>query len=293
MTVEFVAEGAHVWAPPQGATVGGDTVGSDGLSSPVFVPAPFRLPYPVVRLPHPTEATREAEAAIADEVTVALRQRRGLAALLARLPRRSARQLVEAAAAIGLIITFSPLLLATALAIKLTSRGPVLFRQDRSGLHRRVFQMYKFRTMYVDNDDTEQRRLMREQLVAKEPPTGGQPGIYKLAVDPRVTPVGRFLRQFSIDELPQLWNVVLGEMSLVGPRPYVPWEAEYFPPEVSQRFSVRPGMTGLWQVSGRSTLDYRTALNIDVYYVQNKSLWFDLRILARTAIVVFDRSGTR
>jgi lipopolysaccharide/colanic/teichoic acid biosynthesis glycosyltransferase len=82
-------------------------------------------------------------------------------------------------------------------------------------------------------------------------------------------------------------------MSLVGPRPYVPWEAEYFPPEVWKRFTVRPGMTGLWQVSGRSTLDYRTALNIDVYYAENKSVWLDLRILARTAIVVFDRSGTR
>jgi lipopolysaccharide/colanic/teichoic acid biosynthesis glycosyltransferase len=269
--------------------VGGDSVGSDGSISPAFVEALYRLPYPVVRLPHHMpEAAHGTE-----EITVALRPKRGLAALLARLPKRSARQLIEAAAAVVLIIAFSPILLATAAAIKLTSRGPVLFRQDRSGLHRRVFQMYKFRTMYVDNDDTEQRRLMREQLVADEPPTGGQPGIYKLAVDPRVTPVGGFLRQFSIDELPQLWNVVRGEMSLVGPRPYVPWEAQYFPPEVWKRFTVRPGMTGLWQVSGRSTLDYRTALNIDVYYAENKSLWLDLRILVRTAIVVFDRSGTR
>ncbi len=288
MTVEFVAEGAPAWSPPQGASVGGSSGGFDALSSPAFMPAPFRLPYPVVRLPHQTDVKHELE-----ETTVILRRKRGLAGLLARLPRRSARQLIEAAAAIGLIILFAPLLLATALAIKLTSRGPILFRQERSGLHRRVFQMYKFRTMYVDNDDSQWRQLMREQLIADEPPTGGEPGIYKIARDPRVTPVGKLLRQFSIDELPQLWNVVRGEMSLVGPRPYVPWEAELFPAEVAKRFSVRPGMTGLWQVSGRSTVDYRKALQIDVHYVETKSLWLDLRILARTAIVVFDRSGTR
>ncbi|GGM57588.1 sugar transferase [Dactylosporangium sucinum] len=216
--------------------------------------------------------------------------RRGL---LRRLPRRSARQLVESVAALVLIVLFAPLLLATAVAVALTSRGPVLFRQDRVGLHREVFTMLKFRTMYVDNDDAEHRRLMRAQLTADEPPTGGEPGIYKLARDPRITPVGRFLRECSIDELPQLWNVVRGEMSLVGPRPYVPWEAAFFPPSAERRFAVRPGMTGLWQVSGRSTLDYRTALQIDVYYADHKSLWLDLRILARTAVVVFDRAASR
>src|SRR6266545_4412981 len=239
LTVEFVAEGAPAWSPPQGASVGGSSGGFDALSSPAFMPAPFRLPYPVVRLPHQTDVKHELE-----ETTVILRRKRGLAGLLA-------------------------------------------------SLHRRVFQMYKFRTMYVDNDDSQWRQLMREQLIADEPPTGGEPGIYKIARDPRVTPVGKLLRQFSIDELPQLWNVVRGEMSLVGPRPYVPWEAELFPAEVAKRFSVRPGMTGLWQVSGRSTVDYRKALQIDVHYVETKSLWLDLRILARTAIVVFDRSGTR
>jgi lipopolysaccharide/colanic/teichoic acid biosynthesis glycosyltransferase len=251
------------------------------------VPAPVRLPYPPLRLPQGFRS-REPQA-----VAVTRHARRKRTGLLARLPRRSARQLIESAAAIALIVIFAPVLAATAIAIKITSRGPVLFRQDRTGLHRDVFTMFKFRTMYVDNDDTEQRRLMRDQLIADEPPTGGQPGIYKIAQDPRVTPLGRLLRQFSVDELPQLWNVVRGEMSLVGPRPYVPWEAEFFPREVEARFSVRPGMTGLWQVSGRSTLDYRTALNIDVYYAENKSLWLDLNILARTVVVVFDRSGTR
>ncbi|SRR6266498_3262713 len=219
-----------------------------------------------------------------------VRQGRAVTDLLARLPRRSLRQLVESVVAIVLLVLFSPLLIATAITIKLTSRGPVLFRQPRVGLHREHFTMFKFRTMHVDNDDTEHRRLMRAQLTAERPPDGGAGGLYKLANDPRVTPIGGILRQFSIDELPQLLNVLRGEMSLVGPRPYVPWEAELFPPEVEKRFSVRPGMTGLWQVSGRSSIDYRTALNIDVFYTEHKSLWLDLRILARTAVVIFDRS---
>jgi len=203
------------------------------------------------------------------------------------------RQLVESAVALALLILFSPVLIATTIGIKLSSRGPVLFRQARVGWRRQHFTILKFRTMYADNDDSEHRQLMRAQLTAERPPHGGAPGIYKMASDSRVTPLGNFLRQMSIDELPQLWNVVTGEMSLVGPRPYVPWEAELFPPEVEKRFSVRPGMTGLWQVSGRSTVDYRTALALDVHYAETKSLWLDLRILARTALVVFDRSLTR
>jgi lipopolysaccharide/colanic/teichoic acid biosynthesis glycosyltransferase len=218
---------------------------------------------------------------------------RGWSLAHVRLLSRSPGQYVESAVALALLVLFSPVLLLAVAAIKLTSGGPVLFRQPRVGLHLQHFDIFKFRTMYVDNDDTEHRRLMREQLIAEEPPNGGQHGIYKMVNDPRVTPVGRFLRQFSIDELPQLLNVVRGEMSLVGPRPYVPWEAELFPPAVEKRFGVRPGMTGLWQVSGRSTIDYRTALNIDVYYAENKSILLDLRILARTAVVIFDHSLTR
>jgi len=235
---------------------------------------PFPFPYPPVRL------------------RPAVPPKKQFSRILEKVPRRSFRQLVESLVAVVLIIVFSPILVATAIRLKLTSRGPVLFRQERVGLHRRPFLIYKFRTMYLDNDDTEQRRLMREQLTAKEPPAGG-PGIFKMHDDPRITPLGRFLRQTSVDELPQLLNVLRGEMSLVGPRPYVPWEAEHFPPDVEKRFSVRPGMTGLWQVSGRSTVDYRTALRIDVRYAETKSLWLDLRILARTAVVVFDRSLTR
>ena len=252
-----------------------------GAGSVAFLPIPeFR--FPTVHLPQHSR-----------DVSVLPGPRHALTAVLARVPRRSARQLIESAAAIALMLVFAPLLIVTALAIKLTSRGPVLFRQERVGLRRQPFTIFKFRTMYVDNDDSDHRRLMREQLTAEEPPDGGEAGIYKIANDPRVTPIGRFLRQFSIDELPQLLNVVRGEMSLVGPRPYVPWEADLFPPTVERRFGVRPGMTGLWQVSGRSSVDYRTALEIDVHYAIHKSLWLDLRILARTAVVIFDRSLTR
>jgi lipopolysaccharide/colanic/teichoic acid biosynthesis glycosyltransferase len=291
LTVEFVAEGAPTWSLPQGGTVGGDGAGiSNGVGITPFSSTSVDFRYPPVRLPQ--QPQRQAGQSQAGWGTGSV-TRHGRRGLLGRLPRRSVRQLVESVAALGLIVLFSPLLLATAIAIKLTSRGPMLFRQDRTGLHREIFTMYKFRTMYTNNDDAEHRRLMREMLTADEAPTGGEPGIYKIARDPRVTPVGKILRQFSIDELPQLWNVVRGEMSLVGPRPYVPWEAEFFPRSAEKRFSVRPGMTGLWQVSGRSTVDYRTALQIDVHYAEHKSLWLDLRILARTAVVVFDRSGTR
>gem|GEM_PF-1959198 len=283
LIAKFVTEESPVWSSPlPGTASGAGTDLREGSYAPSLHHVPAQFSYPTLQLP-PTSTHSRAR-------TGPRHLRPGF---FARLPRRSARQIIESAAAIALLLIFLPLITAVAIAIKLTSRGPVLFRQERVGLHRQHFTIFKFRTMYVNNDDSEHRRLMREQLTAERPPDGGQPGIYKMAADSRVAPVGRFLRQTSIDELPQLWNVVRGEMSLVGPRPYVPWEAELFPPEVEKRFSVRPGMTGLWQVSGRSTLDYRTALSIDVHYAETKSLWLDLRILARTAVIVFDRSLTR
>jgi lipopolysaccharide/colanic/teichoic acid biosynthesis glycosyltransferase len=296
LTVEFVAESPAVLGSLHGTPTADNGVDiATGPGSMPFLPVP-ELRFPTVHLPRNSRDSRDSRDSrnFRDSRDVSVgRIRRALASVLRRVPRRTARQLVESAAAIGLLLLLSPLLLGTAIAIKLISRGPVLFRQERVGLRRQPFTIFKFRTMYVDNDDSDHRRLMREQLTAERPPNGGEPGIYKIANDPRVTPVGGFLRQFSIDELPQLWNVVRGEMSLVGPRPYVPWEAEFFPPEVEGRFSVRPGMTGLWQVSGRSSVDYLTALEMDVHYTQHKSLWLDLRILMRTAVVIFDRSLTR
>lgn len=197
----------------------------------------------------------------------------------------------RAVAAVLLLLTL-PLLLAVAVAVKLTSPGPVLFAQSRLGLCRQPFTMWKFRTMAVDNDDREHRRYVT-QLLAGEDSHGGERGVYKLAGDPRVTRVGALLRRTSLDELPQLVNVLLGQMALVGPRPVLSWEAEMFPGWAARRFRVRPGMTGLWQVSGRSAVGYREALQFDVEYVTTRTLRLDLQILVRTVGVVLGRSTAR
>lgn len=209
------------------------------------------------------------------------------------IPRRSMRQFVEALVALAILAALSPVLLVVALAVKWTSEGPMLFRQERLGLHRSTFKIIKFRTMSNKNSDAQHREFVKKMLTSDDDVDGGEQGVYKLVNDPRITPIGGFLRRTSIDELPQLWNVVRGEMSLVGPRPVLAWEADLFPPEAERRFACRPGMTGLWQVSGRSTLDFKAALELDVTYVEKKSVWYDISILWRTVGVVFNRSVAR
>ncbi|MEV0562024.1 sugar transferase [Dactylosporangium sp. NPDC050588] len=209
------------------------------------------------------------------------------------IPKRSLRQLVEGLVALGILAALSPVLLVVALAVKWTSEGPMLFRQERLGLHRSTFKIIKFRTMSNKNSDAQHREFVKKMLTSDDDVDGGEQGVYKLVNDPRITPIGGFLRRTSIDELPQLWNVVRGEMSLVGPRPVLAWEADLFPPEAERRFAARPGMTGLWQVSGRSTLDFKAALELDVVYVEKKSVWYDITILWRTVGVVFNRSVAR
>jgi lipopolysaccharide/colanic/teichoic acid biosynthesis glycosyltransferase len=162
-----------------------------------------------------------------------------------------------------------------------SSAGPGLFRQERIGRDGRPFTMLKLRTMRVNCDDEEHRAYVRGML-SDEQQTSAQQGMYKLAADPRITWIGAFLRKTSLDELPQLINVLRGEMSLVGPRPALPWEAEMFQPADRQRFAVRPGITGLWQVSGRSRLTMRQALDLDVEFVRRYSVRQYLTILART-----------
>jgi exopolysaccharide biosynthesis polyprenyl glycosylphosphotransferase len=183
-------------------------------------------------------------------------------------------------AALGLIVTL-PLLVAVALAIKLSDRGPVFFRQRRVGREGKTFSVWKFRTMYVDAE---------ERLAALVDQNESDGLLFKIRNDPRVTPVGRFLRASSLDELPQLVNVLLGEMSLVGPRP-LPAEDGDFLGDVRRRLLVRPGITGLWQVSGRSDLSWDDAVRLDLYYVDNWSLTFDLTILWRTVGVVLRTKG--
>jgi lipopolysaccharide/colanic/teichoic acid biosynthesis glycosyltransferase len=181
------------------------------------------------------------------------------------------------------LVVLSPLLAAIWLAVRLSSPGPAVFRQERLGLGERPFMMYKFRSMRIGASDAIHRDYVSRMLTGD----GGtveaaSNGLFKLQHDPRVTSLGAWLRKTSLDELPQLVNVVRGDMSLVGPRPVLAWEAELFSERSRARFRTRPGLTGLWQVSGRNLLTMPQALELDVEYVRRQSLWLDLTILART-----------
>jgi exopolysaccharide biosynthesis polyprenyl glycosylphosphotransferase len=186
-------------------------------------------------------------------------------------------------AALGLLL-LAPVLAACALAIKLdrNAPGPVLFRQTRVGRHGRLFGIYKFRTMRCDAED------LLAQLHARNEHDGV---LFKVRQDPRISRVGRVLRRYSLDELPQLVNVLRGEMSLVGPRPPLPSEVAAYPSDMRRRLMVRPGLTGLWQVSGRSDLPWEEAMRLDLRYVENWTLTLDLIILMRTGSAVLRASG--
>jgi lipopolysaccharide/colanic/teichoic acid biosynthesis glycosyltransferase len=179
------------------------------------------------------------------------------------------------------LIVLAPLLAALWLAVRLSSPGPAVFRQLRVGRDERPFTIYKFRSMRTGTSDAIHREFV-SRMLTEAPPAGAGNGFYKLADDPRITPLGAWLRRTSLDELPQLVNVVRGDMSLVGPRPVLPWEAELFSDAARVRFRVRPGLTGLWQVSGRARLTMLQALELDAEYVRRQSLWLDLAIIART-----------
>ncbi|MDX6366082.1 MAG: hypothetical protein QOK30_1158 [Nocardioidaceae bacterium] len=182
------------------------------------------------------------------------------------------------------VVALLPLLLVIWAAIRVTSPGGAVFRQTRLGAGRCPFVMYKFRTMKSDTDDTLHReyvaRLLTEEVEAVD-------GLYKLTDDPRITTVGAFLRKTSLDELPQLFNVLSGELSLVGPRPALAYEAALFPGWADARFSVKPGVTGLWQVSGRNRLRMTDGLRLDIDYVARRTIWLDVRILLRTVPALF------
>ena len=191
------------------------------------------------------------------------------------------RALDVSVSAVGLLV-LSPLLALIAIAIKLDSPGPVLFKQVRLGKGGIPFTVYKFRSMYDGAD--KQRDLLRAFNEVRGP-------IFKMRNDPRMTRVGRILRRTSLDELPQLWNVLRGEMSLVGPRPPIPEEVEQYEPWHFKRLAVAPGMTGIWQVSGRSRLSFDEMVVLDIFYVENWSLGLDLRILLRTIPAVISGGG--
>jgi lipopolysaccharide/colanic/teichoic acid biosynthesis glycosyltransferase len=201
------------------------------------------------------------------------------------------RTLDIAGSAIGLVV-LSPLLLAIAIAVRLDSKGRALFRQERFGHELKPFVVNKFRTMHR-NASHEEHRAFVQRLIAgdAERHQRADEALFKLASDPRVTRLGRFLRRSSLDELPQLINVLRGEMSLVGPRPPLAYEVERYPPAAFGRFAVKPGITGLWQVSGRSELTFEEMIELDLEYVRSRSLWLNTRILLSTVWVVLRRKG--
>lgn len=183
------------------------------------------------------------------------------------------------------LVVLSPLLLLLALFVKATSRGPAIFVQKRCGLRGRVFKFYKFRTMVFD---AEEQKAQLEHLNEMRGP------VFKIRRDPRVTRLGAILRKASLDELPQLWNVLRGDMSLVGPRPPLPEEVELYTPRQAQRLSVVPGITGLWQVSGRSSIsDFEEWLELDLRYVRSWTVWLDLKIMVKTVAVVLLARGAQ
>jgi exopolysaccharide biosynthesis polyprenyl glycosylphosphotransferase len=196
------------------------------------------------------------------------------------------KQLLDFFGSLVLLIFLALPLAVVAVVIKVTSPGPVLFRQQRSGLNGRPFTIYKFRTMVTNAEQ------LKAELAAMNEMSGP---VFKVSQDPRVTRVGRWLRKFSIDEFPQLYNVLRGEMSLVGPRPLPVDEVKQFSDMAHRRrLSVKPGLTCLWQVSGRNDVsDFQDWVRLDLEYIDNWSLWLDLKILWRTVPIVLTGAGAR
>ena len=200
---------------------------------------------------------------------------------------------IDVLASLALLVALAPLLALIAALVRLTSPGPILFRQVRLGQMVKPFRMLKFRSMYVDAEDTPHQeyvsRFIRESRRAQEP---GENRVFKLTSDPRVTPLGRILRKTSLDELPQLWNVLKGEMSLVGPRPPLPYELEQYEPWHRRRIlEAKPGITGLWQVVGRSRTTFDEMVRLDLRYARTRSLWTDVKILLATPAAAVSGKG--
>ena len=194
------------------------------------------------------------------------------------------------ASALGLVL-LSPILLLIGLIVRMESPGPALFRQERIGQGSVPFTFYKFRTMADGNDPAIHQKYVRQLITQGSEDLKGDTGSFKIENDPRVTRFGRILRRTSIDELPQLLNVLAGDMSLVGPRPPLRYEVELYSARALRRLECRPGITGLWQVSGRCQTTFDEMVGLDIEYVDDWSLGLDLRILARTVPVVFGRKG--
>jgi lipopolysaccharide/colanic/teichoic acid biosynthesis glycosyltransferase len=198
---------------------------------------------------------------------------------------------VDIGGSTSLLILLLPAVVVVALLLKATSKGPVLFRQERIGRYGRPFTMLKFRTMSANADPAIHRQYV-ERFISSSGAEKGGTEVWKVVNDPRVVRIGRFLRRSSVDEIPQLWNVLVGEMSLVGPRPPVPYEvANYKSWHLRRVLDAKPGMTGLWQVTGRSQTTFDEMVRLDLRYARNRSLWMDLKILAATPRAVLSGKG--
>src|SRR5882672_482884 len=208
---------------------------------------------------------------------------------------RGIKRMMDVTGSLVLLALLSPVFFLIAAAIKLSSRGPVLFRQQRIGEHGTPFTFLKFRSMYANNDSSQHKEYVRQLIAgqaAKNPANGSAEGVFKLTNDPRITTVGGFLRRTSLDELPQFINVLRGEMSLVGPRPPVPYEVEAYATWHRRRLlEAKPGITGLWQVEGRSRVGFDDMVRLDLRYARQSSPWLDVKILLQTPKAVIAGNG--
>ena len=176
------------------------------------------------------------------------------------------------------LLLLSPVIAIVSCAVKFTSKGPIFFSQKRVGKNGQLFDMYKFRSMVVNAEE------LKEKLANQNEMSGP---MFKMKDDPRVTKVGKFIRKTSLDELPQLWNVLKGDMSLVGPRPSLPKEVKQFEKWMYKRLTVKPGLTCYWQVSGRNNIDFEDWMKLDISYVEDRNLWIDIKLIFKTVLVLF------
>jgi lipopolysaccharide/colanic/teichoic acid biosynthesis glycosyltransferase len=203
----------------------------------------------------------------------------------------TAKSMIDFLGSAAALILFAPLFLIIAAAITMTSEGPVFFRQERLGLNGRLFSLLKFRSMHTDCDPGKHREYITK-YIGEQQSAAVEPGVFKLKDDPRITAVGKFLRKTSLDELPQFINVLKGEMSLVGPRPPIPYECDLYDIWHKRRLlSCKPGITGLWQVTGRSRTTFDEMVRLDLKYIREWNLWLDLKIMFMTPKAVFGGRG--
>ena len=204
---------------------------------------------------------------------------------------RMLKRMLDIATALGLIVFFGPLMLLISLGVRISSPGPILYRQIRIGRNGKPFRMLKFRSMQVTNNPDLHREYVQKLIRENTDPAALGRSSLKIIGDPRITGMGKYLRKFSLDELPQFFNVLKGEMSIVGPRPPLPYEYEIYRDWHKQRLLVSPGITGLWQATAHNTVTFDDMVKIDIEYIQTMNLWLDLKIMVLTPIEMIRGKG--